>query len=124
MQMTSNGVPRRNRVDLATPLENKIHEARAAVEAAAAHPLLTDASILITQALEKVVDFVDLKLAGQPTPGRVAYVAYLKSSGGKSLVSGAELPPWADLPEAIRNAWESAAEAAIGYVFTGSPDAV
>lgn len=43
--------------------------------------------------------------------GCIAYEAYYESSLGKSLVSGAELPAWQDLPIGIRNAWERAADA-------------
>jgi len=43
--------------------------------------------------------------------GQLAYEAYRSSSGGKSLVSGAELPPWDDLPEDIRDAWCDAGHA-------------
>lgn len=126
MQICSNGVPRRNRIDLATPVENAVRQARAAVEGAGAHPLLTDASVLIGQALEKVADFVELRTEGTagPSLGQIGYEAYIKSSGGKSLVSGATLPPWRDLSEAIRNAWESAAESIVGFQMMGSPDAV
>lgn len=126
MQLRPDGFPRRNDVLLATPLELKLREARAAVEGAGAHPLLTDASILIGQALDKVADFVELpkRVVRSPSTGQVAYEAYCKSSGGKSLVSGATLPAWCALSEEIRNAWESAGEAAVGYQMMGSPDAV
>lgn len=43
--------------------------------------------------------------------GNVAYDAYCRCSGGKSLVSGAKLPPWEGLNPEIRKAWEAAAEA-------------
>lgn len=54
------GFPRRNRLDLCTPAELAIRAAVEAVEAAGAHPLLTDAVILLQQAREKVADFVEL----------------------------------------------------------------
>lgn len=126
MQICSNGIARRCRIDLATPVEVMIRQARIAVEGAGAHPLLTDASVLLSQALDKVADYVELKTSESVTPtlGQVGYEAYCKSSGGASLVSGAKLPPWRDLSEAIRNAWESAAESVVGFQVMGSPDAV
>lgn len=45
--------------------------------------------------------------------GRVAYVAYCESSGGVSLVSGAQLPAWDELGTAIRAAWAMAATAVV-----------
>ena len=43
---------------------------------------------------------------------RKAYEAYCNSSGWKSLVSGAVLPPWSGLSEDIRKAWAAASGAA------------
>lgn len=43
--------------------------------------------------------------------GRVAYEAYRNTSGGVSLVSGAELPTWEDQREEIQQAWCAAAGA-------------
>lgn len=43
------------------------------------------------------------------TLGRVAYEAYCADTGGVSLVSGAKLPGWHKLDDAIRHAWEHAA---------------
>ena len=43
--------------------------------------------------------------------GQIAYEAYCKSSGGKSLISGAELPPWVNLSLEIQRAWNAAADA-------------
>lgn len=59
MQMVDD-FPRRNRIDLQTPAEAAIRAAIQVVEAAGAHPLLTDAVILLCQAQEKVADFVEL----------------------------------------------------------------
>jgi hypothetical protein len=53
------GIPRRSCLDLNTPAELAIYEAMQAVEKAGAHPLLTDAVILLGQARDKVADFVD-----------------------------------------------------------------
>jgi hypothetical protein len=43
--------------------------------------------------------------------GQIAYEGYCKSSGGKSLVSGADLPPWENLSPEIQQAWQCAANA-------------
>ena len=40
--------------------------------------------------------------------GEVAYEGYRSAS--KSLISGAEIPAWPDLPEDIRKAWEASAQ--------------
>jgi hypothetical protein len=45
------------------------------------------------------------------TPGQAAYDAYAGHTGGRSLISGAELPRWDRLPAAIKDAWEAAAAA-------------
>lgn len=55
------GIPRRIRIDLYTPAETAIKNAVDAVEMTGAHPLLTDAVILLGQAKDKVSDFVDLQ---------------------------------------------------------------
>jgi hypothetical protein len=44
--------------------------------------------------------------------GNVAYLAYVMKVGGKS-VHGEDLPWWHELPDELRDAWETAAEAAI-----------
>lgn len=54
--------PRRNRSDLWTPAERAIHDAVQVVEAVGAHPLLTEASLLLQQAQNKVADFVERDL--------------------------------------------------------------
>lgn len=54
-------IPRRIRLDLNTPAELAIRAAIDAVEAAGAHVLLTEAVILLSQAREKVADYVDRK---------------------------------------------------------------
>ncbi len=61
MLVSDNGVPRRNRVDLYTKAELAIREAMLAVEEAGAHPLLTDAVVLLSEAKNKVADFVEIK---------------------------------------------------------------
>ena len=60
--ITVNGVPRRFRTDLDTPLESKLREIIHEVEAAGAHSLLTDAIVLLQAAKDKVSDFVELEL--------------------------------------------------------------
>lgn len=57
--MSDNGFPRRIRTDLYTPAERAIADAIAAVEAAGAHPRLTDAVVLLGQAKDAVADFVE-----------------------------------------------------------------
>lgn len=56
---TVNGIPRRRRVDLYTPAETAIRNAIIAVEAAGADVRLTDAVMLLSQAAEKVADYVE-----------------------------------------------------------------
>lgn len=53
---TNPGTPRRINMLEWTPAERAIADAVAAVEDAGAHPLLTDAVILLQQAREKVAD--------------------------------------------------------------------
>ena len=43
--------------------------------------------------------------------GQAAYVGYCRSSGYRSLVSGASLPNWDSLSNDIQEAWERAADA-------------
>jgi hypothetical protein len=60
MEISSNGFPRRNQINLYAPAELAIREAVFAVEAAGCHPLLTDAVNLLSAAKEKVADFIEL----------------------------------------------------------------
>ncbi len=53
-------MPRRNRIYEFCPAEKAIWDATQKVEEMGAHPLLTDAVILLGRAREKVADFVDL----------------------------------------------------------------
>ena len=55
-------IPRRICLDLMTPAELAIIEAVRAVEEAGAHPRLTDAVNLLSQARDAVADFVDLQV--------------------------------------------------------------
>jgi hypothetical protein len=47
--------------------------------------------------------------------GQTAYEAYCASSGGKSLISGAQLPTWDGLKPEIKTAWEAAGKAAVEH---------
>lgn len=62
-----NGTPRRNRIDLSTPAESAIRQAIIAVEEAGCDPLLTDAVVLLSQAKNKVADFIDIEISGLET---------------------------------------------------------
>lgn len=61
MKLDQNGLPRRNRIDLLTNREQLLRQAQQAVEEAGAHPLLTDASVLIGEARERLADFEELE---------------------------------------------------------------
>ena len=41
--------------------------------------------------------------------GQIAYEAYCTNTGGKSLVTGDDLPPWGELDLALQTAWIAAA---------------
>jgi hypothetical protein len=45
--------------------------------------------------------------------GRIAYDAYCMNTGGKSLVSGDDLPLWDDLRDQFKTAWIAAAHAVV-----------
>lgn len=62
--------PRRSRMDKWTPAEHAIQNAVVVVEEAGAHPLLTDAVILLGQARDKVADYVDAQLVTLPVQPR------------------------------------------------------
>ena len=53
------GIPRRCRIDLATPTESAIRDARQMVEAMPADVRLTDATILLGKAIDKVADYLE-----------------------------------------------------------------
>jgi hypothetical protein len=55
-------IPRRVRLDLQTPTERAIYEAMQEVEKMGADTRLTDAVILLQQAIDKVADYVDEQL--------------------------------------------------------------
>jgi hypothetical protein len=58
------------------------------------------------------------------TLGEVAYNGYCRSSNHKSLVTGAELPAWADLKLEIKQAWVCAATAAVAGYLAGKPESI
>ena len=41
--------------------------------------------------------------------GRTAYEAYSMQTGGKSLTTGDNLPPWEELDDSMQTAWTAAA---------------
>ena len=55
------------------------------------------------------------KTEDNKTKGQIAYEAYCKSTGNKSLVSGEELPSFSDLKSDIKTAWENAANAVFAF---------
>lgn len=48
--------------------------------------------------------------------GEIGYEAYRAHSGGKSLVSGQEIPTFDKLSQPIKDAWEAAANAVASTV--------
>lgn len=42
---------------------------------------------------------------------KTAYDAYCRATGGKSLISGQDLPPFENLSDPIKDAWYEAAQA-------------
>jgi hypothetical protein len=68
--------------------------------------------------MENAPEFMDLQrqaadeVAMQPPAlelGKVGYEAYRKHTGGCSLATGAPIPEYKQLPEAIKDAWAAAA---------------
>lgn len=57
--LSATGTPRRCRVDLATPIEAKLREARQAIEEGGADVRMTAASIKVGEALELVADYLE-----------------------------------------------------------------
>ena len=55
----STSFPRRNRIDLFTPAEKAIYDALLEVEKMPADTRLTESTILLNKAREKVADFID-----------------------------------------------------------------
>ena len=50
------------------------------------------------------------RVGGRPL-GETAYSGYFVACGGKSLISGADLPSWDEQSEEIRAAWAASADA-------------
>lgn len=48
------------------------------------------------------------KVMCNKTLGQIGYEAYCSSTGWKSLISGAQLPPWSEVKSEIQLAWETA----------------
>lgn len=67
---------------------------------------------------------LSLEALGYTNYGREAYESYCKSSGGKSLISGADLPEWDKLGWQIQLAWHDAARGVITKLrgYPGLPD--
>jgi hypothetical protein len=53
------------------------------------------------------------------TFGEIAYNAYCAFSGGKSLVSGADLPAFSATTPGIQDAWQAAAQAVLNVNSSG-----
>jgi hypothetical protein len=45
--------------------------------------------------------------------GEIAYTAYCANTGGRSLATGDDLPPWRELGDEYRTAWIAAAREVI-----------
>lgn len=54
-----NGCPRKNNLEVMSDEEKAIYDVIRAVEAVGAHPLLTDAVVLLSQAKDKLGEYVD-----------------------------------------------------------------
>lgn len=53
---------------------------------------------------------------------RIAYEGYCEQTDWKSLVTGAQLPPWDELKAPMKAAWEASAAASIKYAEQNSPE--
>lgn len=49
-----------------------------------------------------------------PTLGEIAYGGYRESTGGRTF-TGAPMPEWMELPQAIQWAWQAAASAVVAH---------
>lgn len=58
----------------------------------------------------------------EPNLGQIAYEAYYTYSDGRSLISGAALPTWADQASSIQEAWTAAANAVAATTILGLAD--
>lgn len=55
---------------------------------------------------------------------KAGYDSYAKATGNKSLATGDDLPEWAYLPQAIRDAWQQSAEGMIAFLAQASEHVV
>lgn len=102
-----NDIPRRAYVQKWTAPERAIKDAVRAVEAAGAHPLLTDAIILLQQAFEKIADYTD-----QATPDENPEM----SENNRSLLQrhlDKTIEERAEAQEAAETYWEAWQDAAV-----------
>lgn len=60
--MTENYIPRRNRIDLFTKEEKAIYDVQQMIEHMEADPILTDVGDLLSQARNRLSDYVDINL--------------------------------------------------------------
>ncbi len=88
MKTRPDGIPRRIDLNLQTPAERAIGDAVRAVEGAGAHPLLTEASMLLQAAKDKVADFVELDDPDGRSPELGEYQTLLAAA--KRVVNGWE----------------------------------
>jgi hypothetical protein len=79
--MVENDVPRRCKVELMTPTELAIRQAKLAVEEMPADVLLTEATNLLSQAGDKVADFVDKQAAVSEVAEENLYFVEVDSNG-------------------------------------------
>ena len=93
MSEVTTDIPRRICIDRLTPAETAIRNAVLAVEEAGAHPLLTDAVVLLEQAREKVADYVDLPPPSVEDALRAAHHALTTLSG----LYAYDVPPGAEV---------------------------
>jgi hypothetical protein len=56
-----------------------------------------------------------------PDLGQIAYEAYCAQTGWRSLISGAPLPPFAELKTEIQKAWRASAQAVQDTVSPSTP---
>jgi hypothetical protein len=57
-------IPRRNRMELMTPVELAVLALMGMVEGMGAHPALTDAVVLLDKARARLADYIDEQKAG------------------------------------------------------------
>lgn len=70
----------------------------------------------VTRILKRRLSGGSLESDGVIHAGREAYEAYANVTGWKSLATGADLPQWDGLTEAMRQAWNVSAAWVVGRV--------